>query len=428
MRQDESGCSRKRFVFFPLLCVFLLGFFFLARSADAQTQQAFLFATTQVNGNPAVATFTRDDAAGTLTEVANSPFVLVSPGCYPSTIDPQGRYLLGSCGSGISLYSFNSSTGVVAEVPNSPFAASTGAAPDAVIAESTGKFAYALRITTSTFPTPSTATLDSFAIDAANNVLDQPSTQTFTLPGTFIGVVTDPNDHFLQIFVAEPTGSGGLPLGGSCAILFDLQTGLPQSSSSAICQTGVTAGDNPLGIAIDGRGTFLGTSARGQNLSSFDVFAISPADGSRQGMGEFGFSETNNSLSVPFFDPTGQLVYVDTEQTGLRIFGLGVAQGVVSITELPSSPLPSNIDATPLSALPNPSADFTYVGGSNLITSYPIDTTTGYPGTPIQNVLNHNPALNFQPIFATMPPPGQAVSAPSISLSTPTLKIGRAHV
>lgn len=424
MRQDGSGFAGKQFAVFPRLCVFFLGFFSVVGAVDAQTQQPFLFATTQVNGNPAVATFTRDDAAGTLSEVAGSPFVLVSPGCYPSTIDPLGRFLLGSCGSGISLYSFNSSTGAVAEVPNSPFAASTGAAPDAVIAESTGQYAYAVRITSSTFPTPSTATLDSFVIDAADSALDQPSSQTFTLPGAFLGVVADPNDHFLQIFLAEPNGSDGTPVGGSCAILFDLQTGLPESGASGICQTGVTAGDNPLGIAIDGRGTFLGTAARGQNLSSFDVFAISPTDGSQQGSGTFTFTETNVNSGVPFFDPTGQLVYVFTEQTGLRIFGLSVAQGVVGITELSSSPFPSNLDATPLSALPNPSADFTYVGGSNLITTYPIDTTTGYPGTPIQNVLNHNPALNFQPILATMPPPGQAISAPGISLSTPNLSFG----
>jgi hypothetical protein len=424
MRQDGSGYAGERFAVSRLLFVFLFGLLFGLRDAHAQTQQPFLFATTQVNGNPAVATFTRDDAAGTLSEVAGSPFVLVSSGCYPSTIDPLGRFLLGSCGSGISLYSFNSSTGAVAEVPNSPFAASTGAAPNAVIAESTGQFAYALRIASSTFPAPSTATLDSFVIDATNSVLTQPSSQTFMLPGTYLGVVADPNAHFLQIFLAEANGSDGTPIGGSCAILFDPQTGLPESGASGLCQTGVTAGDNPLGIAIDSRGTFIGTAARGQNLSSFDVFAISPNDGSLQGSGEFTLTETNNSAGVPFFDPTGQLVYVFTEQTGLRIFGLSVAQGVVSLTELSSSPYPSNLDATPLSAFPNPSADFTYVGGSNVIASYPIDTTTGYPGTPIQNVLNHNPALNFQPVLATMPPPGQAISAPGVSLSTPNLSFG----
>ncbi len=422
MRQDSSGRSGNPRVVFPLLCA-ILSIFLVAGAARAQTQQPFLFATTQVSSNPAVATFTRNDATGALSEVAGSPFVLLTPNCYPATMDPKARFLLGSCGDGISLYQFNSSTGVVSEVPNSPFAASTGGPPDAVIAESTGQFVYALRIVRSNFPTPSSATLDSFTIDATNNVLSQPSSQVVSFTGTFLGLVVDPNNHFIRVLLAEPSG-GAAPLGSSCTILFDPQTGLPVSTNSGVCQSGVFAGSNPLGISIDSRGTFIGTSADGQFLPSFDVFAVSPTDGTVQGSGIFTFTDTNDHTDTPFFDPTGQLVYANSQFTGLRIFSLSVVQGTVSFSELPSSPLPSNLDATPLHALADPAADFTYIGGSNLILSYPIDTTTGYPGTALQNSFNHNPALNFQPVFATMPPPGQAVSAPAVSINMSSLSFG----
>jgi len=425
MKQDDSMRARGRRAIFLTLCLGIGGFLLAAEPSAAQTQLAFLFATTQVNSNGAVATFTRNTATGALEEVAGSPFVLLTPNCYPSAMEPKGRYLLGSCGNGISLYQFNTATGVVSEVPNSPFAASTGGAPDAVIAESTGQFAYALRITHTTYPTNSTATLDSFTIDAAKDVLDQPSTQTFELPGAFVGLVVDPNDHFIQILLDAPGGGiGSEPIGQGCAIFFDPQSGLPVTGSSGLCQSGVTAGTNPVGISADTRGTFLGTSASGQNLPGFDVFAISPADGARQGSGNFTFTQPNDRPTTPFFDPTGQLVYVNSQLSGLRIFSLSVSSGSVNFTELPSSPLPSGIDPTPLSALADPAADFTYVGGSNVITSYPIDTSTGYPGTPIPNNFNHAPPLNFQPAFATMPPGGQAVSAPAISLSASSLSFG----
>jgi len=423
MRQELSGCSARRRGMPHIVYVTLLGFSFIAPNANAQGQRPFLFATTQVNGNPAVATFTRDDANGTLAEVAGSPFPLLTPGCYPAAIDPQGRFLLGPCSSGISFYTLNSATGVVEEVPKSPFAASTGATPVAAIAESTGQFAYALRVTRTTFPTPSPATLDSFVIDAANNVLSQPSTQSFNLPGAFLGVVSDPNHHFLQIFLAQSDG-GVTPIGASCAIQFNLQTGLPESAASGLCQVGASGGENPVGISIDGRGTLIGTASRGQSFSSIDVFAISPNDGSQQASGSFTFTDTNNSVDTPFFDPTGQLVYVTTQQTGLRIFSVGVAQGVVTLAELASSPLPANLNAAAVSALPNPAADFTYVGGSNSILAYPIDSSSGYPGTPVQNTFNHSPALDFQPILATVPPPGQPVSAPAVSISTQALSFG----
>ena len=422
MRQDSSGFSRYPRVTFSLLFTIFSVFLGLG-AAHGQTQQPFLFATTQVSSNPAVATFTRDNATGALSEVAGSPFVLLTPNCYPATMDPKARFLLGSCGDGISLYQFNSSTGVVSEVPNSPFAASTGGPPDAVIAESTGQFAYALRITRSNFPTTSSATLDSFAIDPVNNLLNQPASQVVSFTGTFLGLVVDPNGHFVRVFLAEPNG-GAAPLGSSCTILFDPQTGLPVSTNSGLCQLGVFAGSNPLGISIDSRGTLIGTSADGQFFPSFDVFAVSPTDGSLHASGIFTFADTNDHTGTPFFDPTGKLVYANSQLTGLRIFSLSVAQGTLSFSELPSSPLPSNLDATPLHALADPVADFTYIGGSNLILSYPIDTTTGYPGTPLQNSFNHNPALNFQPVFATIPPPGQPVSAPEVSINASSLFFG----
>ncbi|HKM68421.1 MAG TPA: choice-of-anchor D domain-containing protein [Candidatus Acidoferrum sp.] len=416
-----SGDTRRGMV----VCCVVLAFFSLVGSlrVSAQTQQPFLFATTQVNGSPAVATFTRNDASGALTEVANSPFVLRTPGCSPTTIDVSGRFLFGPCGVGIALYDFNSSTGAVAEVANSPFAASTGGTPSAVIAESTGQFVYVLKFTPATYPAPTTVTLDSFVIDTANNALSQPSTQTFTLPGTLLSIAADPNHHFLQIYMQASEGSAD-PVGQSCGIFFNLTTGLPEDPGTGLCQPGLGGGANPVGIAIDGKGVLLGTAARGQNLASFDVFAVSPADGSIQASGTFSFETINDFPTTPVFDPTGQIAYVNTDLTGLRIFGISVAQSTVTITELPSSPFPANQSFPALSGLPNPSADFMYVGGSDSITAYPIDTTTGYPGAPVQSNFSHSPVLNYQPFLASLPPSGQAVSAPAVLISTQSLNFG----
>jgi len=426
MRQVRSGRPGCYCVFFLLICLLAGGSLLTASKADAQTQQPYLFATTQVGSNSAVASFTRNTATGTLSEVSGSPFVLLTPGCYPATIEPKARYLLGSCGDGISLYQFNSATGVVSEVPTSPFAASTGGPPQAVIAEANGKYAYALRITRTTFPDPSPATLDSFVIDAANNVLSQPSSQTLTLPGTYLGLVVDPNDHFIDILYAS-SEVGTFPSGNVCTIFFDPQSGLPEDSASGICQPNVSAGTNPLGISIDSRGTLVGTAANGQNLPRFTVFAISPSDGSFQGSEIFTYADPTDHPSTPSFDPTGQIVYANSQLSGLRIFSVGVSGSSVSLTELPSSPLPSNIDGSPIFALPDPAADFTYMGSANIIQSYPIDSTTGYPGTPVVNTFQHSPSLNLQPVFVTMPPAGQAVSAPAVSISSQTLIFGPIH-
>ena len=85
MSQARSAWIARRGGLPAVLCTVLLSSL-AARNAAPQTQQPFLLATTQVNGNPAVASFTRNGAGGTLTEVAGSPFTLVTPGCYPSAI------------------------------------------------------------------------------------------------------------------------------------------------------------------------------------------------------------------------------------------------------------------------------------------------------------------------------------------------------
>ena len=394
----------------------------------AQTQQPFLLANTQVNGTNAVAVFTRDDANGTLTEVANSPFVLTTPNCSPSAIDPKARYLFGACGDGVSLYSFNGSSGAAAEVANSPFAVSTGGIPDAVIAEATGQYVYAIRISRTTFPTPSTATLDTFQIDTTNNVLapvpSQPS-QTFTLAGSFLNVITDPNHHFIQIFLEVPDGTFP-PMAGNCGIFFDSQSGLPKPGSSGICTTtGVNGSNFPTGISINGKGTLIGTGAEGQYTSSFSVTQISPVDGSQVAYGAFVFDAAYEHPAAPLFDPTGQIAYVSTMSSPLRIFAVQSLQGgTVQITELASSPLPASIDPAPISGVANPVSDFSYVGGSNSISAYPIDTSTGYPRVPVISNFSHTPALTFQPTLATLPPAGQAVSAPAASVTPNSLVFG----
>lgn len=289
-----------------------------------------------------------------------------------------------------------------------------------MIAEATGQYVYSLRITHTIFPAPSTATLDTFQIDTTHNVLapvpGQPS-QTFTLAGTFLNVITDPNHHFIQILLADVNGA--ISIADSCGIYFDSQSGLPKPGSPGVCSVKVVGGESyPIGISINSKGTLIGEAVEGQYISSFTVTAISPVDGSQVAFGNFDFNSAFQHPSVPLFDPTGQIVYSGPMSAPLRIFGLQTLQGgTLDISELASSPLPSSIDPAPLSGLANPVADFSYVGGSNTILAYPIDLSTGYPGVPVISSFTHTPALSFQPTLVTLPPQGQTVSAPAASVA-----------
>ena len=89
-------------------------------SASGQTQQPFLIAVQTASNQHGTVTFLRDDTTGVLTAVPNTTVTFQNP-CDPFTAEPKYRFLFGSCNGGLSMYALDGSTGVVSEVPNSPF-------------------------------------------------------------------------------------------------------------------------------------------------------------------------------------------------------------------------------------------------------------------------------------------------------------------
>lgn len=146
-------------------------FLFLTCFASrAQTPQPLLFAVSTSNNQHSASTFLRDDVAGTLTLLQTSaPFK--NP-CVPSAIDAKGRFLFGMCGAGLSLYTYDSATGTIAEVAASPFAASTGDQSNLIVAESSGQYVYLLKINPAGSPNSQSLFLDTFQIDSSTPRLD----------------------------------------------------------------------------------------------------------------------------------------------------------------------------------------------------------------------------------------------------------------
>jgi hypothetical protein len=68
--------------------------------------------------------------------------------CNPTTIDPTGSFLFGICGEGVSMYTLDSTTGILAETAASPYFASVsnGQTGVTLISESTGQSVYLLKV------------------------------------------------------------------------------------------------------------------------------------------------------------------------------------------------------------------------------------------------------------------------------------------
>jgi hypothetical protein len=120
-----------------------------APSGRAQTTQPYLFAATS-NGNTSSSGFVtmlRNGATGVLTMAPNASVSFEDP-CNPTTIDPTGSFLFGICGEGVSMYTLDSTTGILAETAASPYFASVsnGQTGVTLISESTGQSVYLLKV------------------------------------------------------------------------------------------------------------------------------------------------------------------------------------------------------------------------------------------------------------------------------------------
>jgi hypothetical protein len=335
-------------------------------------------------------TFLRDDSSGALTLLVGSQTTFANP-CGPSAIDPKGRFLYGYCADGLSMYALNTTTGAATEIATSPFQASTGQFGVLVVAESSGQFDYLVKSDLLPAPATSTLTLDTFHVDEATPALVPVSSQTLPIAGAWVegGAVGDPNGHGIAILINQfPSPHTQFPNALLYLIAFD-----PVTGAATLDPTGGTVvGTRGLAIRISTRGNFLalGYGSSRASLSLFQVnsvnFALTPLGTEDLGNEQ---SPTGTDQMFPtsiFFDPTGQVTYVQVPLSGtsncINCFEL---LDTSTFLVLPSSPMPVS-NATFLTSVQNPQAPFTYAATSANsvfgISVYEVDPGTGLPSQP----------------------------------------------
>jgi len=396
--------------------------------AAAQTPQPWLFIETIANTKPTGAvTFLRDDSSGALTLLAGSQTTFTNP-CGPATIDPKGRFLYGYCADGLSMYALNATTGAATEVATSPFQASTGQFGVLVVGESSGQFVYLVKSDLLPAPATSTLTLDTFHVDAATPALVPVGSQTLPIAGAWVdgGAVGDPNGHGIAILINQfPSPPTQFPNALLYLITFD-----PLSGAVTLDPTGGTVvGSRGLGIRISARGNFLalGYGSGRASLSMYQVnpvnFALTPLGTEDLGSEQSPSGTDQMFPNSIFFDPTGQVTYVQVPLSGtsncVNCFEL---LDTSTFLVLPSSPLPVS-DAGFLTSVQNPQAPFTYAAtsanGVFAISAYEVDPGTGLqsqPGAISQPFFQQS--MQVLPVVASLGPAGgQGTVGPVLSPS-----------
>ena len=401
-----------------------------ASAARGQTPQPYLFAIN--SGQNGTVTFLRDDVAGPLTLLPNSPSTFTH-NCFPTASDPRGRFLYSLCGDGIGMYTLDATTGAVTETPTSPYAASKGFFNHEVIAESSGQYVYLIKMDTNGTEATKNFYLDTFQVDSAAPALMPLTSQQLDVAGTLVGGIgADPNGHGISLFLNQNLDSAQYPTAILYTITFDPITGTAILDLTG----GQTIGQNGRAAAISPTGNYLAVGY-GAMEGYFTVFRIGQNTFTLTSLGNYDLGPeivVGAGYNIPnslYFDPDGQILYVQAPPSNFTGGGLPfLVFDTSTYLILPSSPIPMSA-ASFVADLADPQGPFVYTTGpSGGISVYTIDPSLGLPSQTSQISAPFYPQLgNIFPILAPFGPAGgQPSSGPVLSFSTLSLAFGQTNV
>jgi hypothetical protein len=309
-------------------------------------------------------------------------------------LDFQGRFLfVATSANNIEMYSIDSTTGALQEVPNSPFASTHTSSPMFLSTESTGQFLYVINFNGSK---PEVSSVESFQIDAVNLDLIPTAAGATDLPGLFVGGATHPSGKSFYVFVNDPSSN---PPNQPHFLLFN-------SSNGTFTQPGVLPvfATEAAYLALDPQGRFLALATQDQ-LTSQDLLA----DGT--------LGSNNLSVSIITTPPSGGMTFDSLGQFLYLSFTNPPSPSVhfylpSTLQEFANSPLPSNFQST-TSWIIDPTGPLIYADQV-----YKVDPQTGVPSS----ILPSSPIS--PPAVFSVPPGSQPIQGPVALLNPTSLTFG----
>jgi 6-phosphogluconolactonase len=303
-----------------------------------------------------ISAFTIDPSAGTLAEIAGSPFA--AGGTYPWCLaaHPSGKFLyaLNFASRDISILSIDAATGALVTAPVSP-CPTGGVSPSWIAVEPAGKFLYV---------TDSAANnVAAFAVDAATGDLTPVAGSPFTAEIYPAGLAIDPSGKFVY---AACAGSHAVS-----AYAVEAATGALTPVAGSPFGTG---GLSPTTVGIDPAGKYLYvTNGATDNISAF---SLDPVSGALTDVAGSPFAAGGTAPAFIGLEPTGHFAYAANAGSTISAFGIAAATG--ALTAVPGSPFAAE-GIYPRSVAFEHAGKFAYVANSQsgTVSAFAIDAATG---------------------------------------------------
>jgi 6-phosphogluconolactonase (cycloisomerase 2 family) len=344
----------------------------------------------------------------------NSSTGALSPiGCYTSvrpaavssaerlTVDPFNRFVyVGSYQGGNSVVGFtiNPSTGVLTEIPGSPFATTND--PRGLTIDPTGSYIF--------FADSTSPSVEVMQITPVTGVLTNDATKPAGATG-FYGVAASPSGNYVY-FSANGYGAsfGSGPIAG-----FSIGSG---GALTTLAGSPYAAGTNLATVVIDPTGTYLyaGDSELGAGGRIFG-YTITPGTGVLVPISgsPWNISYPAQSLSM---DPTGRFLYACVSYGNPYIVAYTINPFTGALTAISGSPF--NVSQPEFAIVADPTGQYLYGAGWTYysdIFEFNLNTTTGaltVPGTGYAAATSFGMAVESIPgmTYTTVTPTTNAIT------------------
>ena len=298
------------------------------------------------------------DYAGTLTGVNGSPFATGGTGAHHMSVHPSAKfvYLANQGSSNISAFQVDSSSGALAPVPGSPFAA--GASMYAVTVHPSGRYLYA--------GSEGVSLIYAYSIDTSSGALVALPGSPFAAGANFPGSVSaDPLGRFLYAGFTNGTGQVG-----AYSIASD-------GAISAVPGSPFPGGNDAISVSVDPAGRFVfAANYFTNNTFSYNINSSSGA--LTQAVGTP--SPAGAAPGYVAADPTGRFAYVSSSGDGtglLAVAGYTINSTTGALTQITGSPFAAGKSPIGLSVEPQGLFAFSANTGEGSISMLSMNQETG---------------------------------------------------
>ncbi len=321
----------------------------IAGCVGCSTTSHYVYATLPAANELAV--YREDPYSGTLTELAGTPYT-VGDGAHSVVVHPSGKFLYvanpGQNENDISLFDILSN-GYVNEIPPRTSVAPNGTQPALLVMDPAGNYLYVMNT--------GSDNISVFSIDSSTGVLTQVPNSPFFIGLTPLNMVLTPSGDFLYVSVA----GGQIGTNNGSILGFSVSSGALQLlNPPLISADGVNP--NGLVIDPSGSYMYV-ANTQSDSISIFAISPQGTPPGTLQEVIGSPLDDIYSDPFALLLDPKGQYLYVANQgSSNVAVYSIDSTTGLPTALTTSTSAFAFTTEGSPSFLVEDPNGNYLFVG------------------------------------------------------------------